>query len=123
MSQVGEQTLRQVRWAAVLLERSVGGRPLWSVTEEDLKALGQWFDRLPITCGKAPWHRKPETTLEAICQDAEDKIETEEYEADVIGMQVGTTNMHFQKLDQIHQFTARRRSSNCASEGLSACLT
>jgi integrase len=102
--QVGEQTLRQIRWAAVLLERSMASRPLWTLTFEDLKLLDQWFDRLPITCGKAPWHRSPETTLEAICRDAEEKIEAGEYEADFIGLLSGTTNKHFRKLAQVHAF-------------------
>ena len=102
--QVGEQTLRQIRWAAVLLERSMKARPLWTLTFEDLKILDQWFDRLPITCGKAPWHRSPETTLEAICRDAEEKIEAGDYEADVLGLLSGTTNKHFRKLAQVHAF-------------------
>ncbi|WP_158274625.1 tyrosine-type recombinase/integrase [Sphingosinicella humi] len=102
--QVGEQTLRQIRWAAALLERSMDGRPLWSLTFGDLKVLDQWFDRLPVTCGKAPWHRSPETTLKEICRDAEEKIELGDYEADAIGLLSGTTNKHFRKLAQIHSF-------------------
>jgi integrase len=102
--QVGEQTLRQIRWAAVLLERSMGGRPLWTLTFDDLKVLDAWFDRLPITCGKAPWHRSPETTLEAIRRDAEEKVEEGEYQADVFGLLSGTTNKHFRKLAQVHNF-------------------
>lgn len=102
--QVGEQTLRQIRWAAVLLERSMGGRPLWTLTFDDLKTLDAWFDRLPITCGKAPWHRNPETTLEAIRRDAEEKVEEGEYQADVFGLLSGTTNKHFRKLAQVHNF-------------------
>lgn len=102
--QVGEQTLRQIRWAATLLERSMGGRPLWTLTFEDLKVLDQWFDRLPISCGKAPWHREPETTLDEICRDADEKIEAGEYEADMVGLLSATTNKHFRKLAQIHEF-------------------
>lgn len=102
--QVGEQTLRQIRWAATLLERSMGGRPLWTLTFEDLKTLDQWFDRLPISCGKAPWHREAETTLDEICRDAEEKIEAGECEADMLGLLSATTNKHFRKLAQIHEF-------------------
>lgn len=102
--QVGEQTHRQIRWAAALLERSMGGRPLWTLTFEDLTILDQWFDKLPTTCGKAPWHRAPETTLDDICRDAEQKIEGGEYEADVLGLLSGTTNKHFRKLAQVHSF-------------------
>jgi integrase len=101
---VGEQTLRQIRWAALLLERSMGGRPLWTLNADDLKVLDAWFDKLPTTIGRAPWHRRPETTLEAICQDAADRVEAGDYEADVIGLDVGTTNKHFRKLAQTHEF-------------------
>jgi len=104
VAQVGEQTLRQIRWAAVLLERSMGGRPFWTTTQDDLKTLDQWFERLPATLGRAEWHREPNTTLESICRDAEDRIEEGKYEADVIGLQVGTTNKHYRKLGQIHEF-------------------
>lgn len=104
ISQVGEQTLRQIRWAATLLEKSMGGRPLWTTTQDDQKTLDEWFERLPTTYGRAPWHRKPETTLAEICRDAEERIDEGEYEADVIGLQVGTTNKHFRKLGQIHEF-------------------
>ncbi|HLV07290.1 MAG TPA: hypothetical protein VKY80_06425, partial [Croceibacterium sp.] len=104
IAQVGEQTLRQIRWAATLLEKSTGGRPLWTITQEDLKSLDKWFDRLPITFGKAPWHRKPETTLEDVCLDAAERIEEGEYDADAVGLEVGTTNKHYRKLAQIHDF-------------------
>ena len=102
--QVGEQTLRQIRWAAALLQKSMDGRPFWTTTQEDLKTLDQWFELLPTTCGKAPWHRWPETTLEEISRDAEEQVEAGAYEADVIGLHVGTTNKHFRKLGQIHEF-------------------
>lgn len=104
VAQVGEQTLRQIRWAATLLEKSTNGRPMWALTHDELKTLDMWFDKLPLTCGKAPWHRKPETTLDAICLDAEDRIEDGTYQADVIGLDVGTTNKHFRKLGQIYKF-------------------
>jgi integrase len=108
VAQVGEQTLRQIRWAAVLLEKSMGARPFWTTTEEDLKTLDRWFDRLPTNFGKAPWHRAPETTLEEVCDNAEERIEEGDQEADVIGLQVGTTNKHYRKLGQIHQFMRKQ---------------
>ncbi len=108
---VDEQTLRQIRWAASLLERSMAGRPLWTLRDDDLKTLDQWFDRLPVTTGKAPWHRDPATTLESICLDAQDKIEEGAYEADAIGLHVGTTNKHFRKLSQVYEFM-RERTGN-----------
>lgn len=72
-TQVGEQTLRQIRWAAVLLPKSMnsagsvaGIRPFWTCTYEDIVKLDSWFGQLPITCGKSPRDREPETTLQAI---------------------------------------------------------
>lgn len=103
-AQVDEHTIRQIRWAATLLDKSMGGRPLWTASYEDLKELDRWFDRLPTTCGKSPWHRDADTTLEAICMDAVQKVDEGSYEADQIGLSVGTTNKHYRKLAQIHAF-------------------
>jgi integrase len=103
-STVGEQTLRQIRWAAVLIERSMGGRPFHTLCNDDLRVLDEWFERLPVQCGKAPWHREVDTTLEAICADAEEKVEDGEYEADDIGLQVATTNKHFRKIRQTYDY-------------------
>lgn len=103
-STVGEQTLRQIRWAAVLIERSMAGRPFHTLCNEDLRVLDEWFERLPVQCGKAPWHREPDTTLEAICADAEEKVEEGEYEAGDIGLQVATTNKHFRKIRQTYDY-------------------
>lgn len=103
-AQIDEHTVRQIRWAATLLEKSMGGRPFWTTSYEDLKELDRWFDRLPTTCGKSPWHRDVDTTLEAICADAVQKVDDGGYEADQIGLSVGTTNKHYRKLAQIHEF-------------------
>lgn len=109
--QVGEQTLRQIRWAATLLQRSMnpdgpaaGIRPIWTCTFEDIVILDGWFDRLPVTCGKSPWDREPETTLQAICDRALDRIDEGELEANGIGLNGVTTNKHLRKLKQIHEF-------------------
>ncbi len=69
-----------------------------------MKTLDEWFENLPVTCGKAPWHREPQTTLFEICRDAEERIEKGECEADIIGLQTGTTNKHFRKLGQMHDY-------------------
>lgn len=103
-AQVSEQTLRQIRWAATLLERSMQGRPFWSLTFDDLVALDKWFDRLPVTTSKAPWHRCADTALQAICDDAVERVEAGEYEADAIGLGATTTNKHFRKLAKVHAF-------------------
>jgi hypothetical protein len=108
-TQVGEQTLRQIRWAAVLLQKSMnpdglsaGIRPFWTCTYDDIVTLDRWFDQLPVTCGKSPWDRKPETSLQAICERALDRIDAGELEADAIGLDGVTTNKHLRKLKQIY---------------------
>lgn len=110
-AQVGEQTLRQIRWAAVLLERSMNPdrgsseiRPFWTCTFQDLVMLDGWFDKLPVTCGKSPRDRDPTVTLQAICDRAIDRIEAGEIGADALGLDGITTNKHMRKLKQIYDF-------------------
>ena len=108
-TQVGEQTLRQIRWAAVLLQKSMnqegcgdGVRPFHTCTYEDIVTLDGWFDRLPVTCGKSPWDRDPATGLQAICDRAVDRIDRGELEADAIGLDGVTTNKHLRKIKQMY---------------------
>lgn len=55
---VGEQTLRQIRWAAALLQKSLPpGTPFWRVTKADILKLDAYFDRLSTRYGKAPADR------------------------------------------------------------------
>lgn len=117
-TQVGDQTLRQIRWAAFLLEKSMnpdgpaaGIRPFWTCTYEDIVTLDGWFDRLPVTCGKSPWDRDPETTLRAICDHAVDRIDDGDLHANDIGLHGGTTNKHLRKLKQIHDFAREQADS------------
>ena len=103
--QTGEQTLRQIRWAALLLEKSLApGTPYWRVTFEDVKTFDAWLDRLPVTCGKSPWDRAPATTLAQIVSKAEEKIEKGEIAGDEIGLTPLTSNKHYRKLAQAHGF-------------------
>jgi integrase len=114
-AQVGEQTLRQIRWAAVLLQKSMnpegpaaGIRPFWTCTFEDIVTLDGWFDRLPVTCGKSPRDREPDTSLQAICDRALDRIDAGELQADAIGLDGITTNKHLRKLKQIHDLAREK---------------
>lgn len=107
--QTGEQTLRQIRWAALLLEKSLPAEtPFWRVTFEDVKRFDTWLDRLPVTCGKSPWDRATSTTLEAIAAKAEERLEAGEIAADEIGLMTPTGNKHYRKLAQIHAFLRSR---------------
>ncbi|WP_309646344.1 tyrosine-type recombinase/integrase, partial [Phenylobacterium sp.] len=108
-TQVGEQTLRQIRWAAVLLQKSMnpvgptaGIRPFWTCTFDDIVTLDSWFDKLPVTRGKSPRDREPDTTLQEICDRALDRIDEGELGADAIGLDGVTTNKHLRKIKQIY---------------------
>lgn len=109
-AQVGEQTLRQIRWAATLLQKSMnpdgdssGVRPFWTCTFDDIVELDRWFDKLPVTCGKSPFDRQPNTTLQEICDRALARIDAGELEADAIGLDGVTTNKHLRKIKQVYE--------------------
>lgn len=103
--QTGEQTLRQIRWAASLLERSTPvGQPLWKLSTVDLKKLDSWFDNLPISFGKSPEDRRNDVTLSLAHERALAKLEAGEIEADEIGLTIPTCNKHYRKIAQVHAF-------------------
>ena len=103
--QTGEQTLRQIRWAARLLELSTPiGQPLWQLSRDDLTRLDRWFDRLPISFGKSPADRDARATLELAEARALARVEEGELTADEIGLMIPTANKHFRKIAQIHAF-------------------
>lgn len=44
--------MRQIRWAAVLLQKSLPpGTPMWRVTKADIVKLDKWFDQLSVNYG------------------------------------------------------------------------
>ncbi|MAW99181.1 MAG: hypothetical protein CMN72_05925 [Sphingomonas sp.] len=103
--QTGEQTLRQIRWAAELLERSLPpGRPLSVVGPDDLKTLDKWFDKLPITFGKSPADRASSMTLQRASERAIERVEAGDLTAADIGLTIPTCNKHYRKIAQIHKF-------------------
>lgn len=106
LNQVGEQTTRQLKWAAKLLDKSMG-RPFWTRTREDVVVLDGWFDRLPTMTGKSPRHREDSCTLEMIEAEAHQRIEEGEISADDIGFTTANTNKHYRFLSQIDKFAAK----------------
>jgi hypothetical protein len=102
---VGEHTLRQILWAATLLEKSLPlNTPMYRVNEADMVALDRFFENLPINFGKAPKDRDLGVTLQLAIAEAADEVESGLLEAGAIGLSIGTTNKHFGKLAQIHKF-------------------
>lgn len=106
VNQVGEQTTRQLKWAAKLLDKSMG-RPFCTRTREDVVELDRWFDRLPTMTGKSPRHREDACTLEMIEAEALERIEEGELSADDIGFTTANTNKHYRFLSQIDKFAAK----------------
>ncbi|MEG3163988.1 hypothetical protein U1701_05215 [Sphingomonas sp. PB2P19] len=102
---VGEQTLRQIRWAATLLEKSLPpGTPFWMVTKKETIDLDRWFDQLPVHFGRSIHDRDSAMTLEAAAADAAERIVAGDLAPEDVGLSTGTANKHFNKLGQIHKF-------------------
>lgn len=106
VNQVGEQSIRQLKWAAKLFDKSMG-RPFYTRTREDVIELDRWFDRLPTTTGKSPRHREDDCTLEMIEAEALAQIKAGELSDDDIGFTTANTNKHFRFLSQIDKFAAK----------------
>lgn len=106
VNQVGEQTVRQLKWAAKLLDKSMG-RPFWTRTRDDVVELDKWFDRLPTMTGKSPRHREDSCTLEMIEAEALERIDDGDISADDIGFTTANTNKHYRFLSQIDKFAAK----------------
>jgi integrase len=103
--QVGEQTLRQIRWASMLLEKSLPpGTPLWKVTEDDIKQLDIYFDQIPTSFGKSPSDRASTSTLADAAAKAADAVADGNLSAEDVGLSTGTSNKHFNKLGQVYAF-------------------
>lgn len=106
VNQVGEQTVRQLKWAAKLLDKSMG-RPFWTRTREDVVELDKWFDNLPTMTGKSPRHREDSCTLEMIRAEALERIEAGDLSAEDIGFTTANTNKHYRFLSQIDKFMTK----------------
>lgn len=101
---VGDSTIRDLYWAALLLEKTIpAGLPFSKVTYEHYVELDGWFDRLPVTIGKSPSDKDPETTLQLIADRAVDRIVAGEMEADQIGLITNTTNKHWHNIKRMQK--------------------
>ncbi len=100
---VQELTLRDVRWVALLLEKSLpAGTPYAQVNAKNVENLDAWFDRIPVTIGKSPWDKRPTTTFEMIEDRAMDRIDKGELETGQIGLSSNTSNKHWQNFARMH---------------------
>lgn len=107
--QTGEQTLRQIRWAAKLFQCTLPeGKPMWKVSADDLKNFDKWLDRLPVTFGKSSKDRIGSIDLEIVEQRALERVEDGELQPDQIGLTVPTANKHYRKIAQVHAFLRKK---------------
>lgn len=101
---VGDSTIRDLKWAALLLEKTIPpGLPFSKVTYEHYVELDSWFDRLPVSIGKSPSDKDPEVTLKMIEDRAIERLDAGEIEADQIGLTSNTTNKHWHNIRRMQK--------------------
>ncbi len=106
---VQDSTLRDIRWIALLVEKSLPpGMPFANVTPDDVKSLDGWFGRLPVTIGKSPKDRDPSTTFEMIEECALARLDEGVLDPDQIGLSVNTSNKHWQNFARLHEYLRSR---------------
>jgi len=98
----GEQTLRQIRCAARMLQQSVPvGTPFSLITEEQVKSFDAFLDRLPLSFGKSPKDHSLETRLMDVCARADAAVAEGELDLERVGLELPTTNKHFRYLQRL----------------------
>ncbi|WP_397505750.1 hypothetical protein [Qipengyuania sp. R86523] len=103
--QTHEHTLRQIRWAATLLQKSLPtGTPLCSITQDDLKTFDCHLEHISVHYGKSPADRRITDTLEDAAARAANKVNSGNVGAEFIGLHLRTSNRHFERLKQIYNF-------------------
>ena len=102
--QTDEHTLRQIKWAAILLQKSLpAGTPLCRISQADLENLDRYFEKISVHYGKSPVDRKLDDTLEGAAARAADKVENGSLSPEFIGLSLRTSNRHFERLKQIYE--------------------
>lgn len=103
--QTDEQTERQIRWAATLLQKSLPtGRPLCLITQDDLKTFDCHLEHISVHYGKSPADREITDTLDDAAARAAKKLELGTLDEESIGLHLRTSNRHFERLKQLYEF-------------------
>jgi len=103
--QTNENTIRQIRWAAKLLQKSLpAGTPLCSITQDDLKTFDCHLENISVYYGRSPVDGKITDTLNAAVARAASKVDSGVLGAEFIGLHLRTSNRHFERLKQIYNF-------------------
>jgi integrase len=95
----GHSQRRQFRAAAFLFGKSNGGKPLAATTQDDLNEFYDRLNRLPSAHHKSPRHEP--MSLEAICEEAAQRLADDAEVNVTIGLDVGTINRHFANLKRL----------------------
>lgn len=95
----GHSQRRQFRAAAFLFGKSNGRKPLAATTQDDLNEFYDRLNRLPSSHHKSPRHEP--MSLEAICEEAAQRLADGAEANMTIGLDVGTINRHFANLKRL----------------------
>lgn len=95
----GHSQRRQFRAAAFLFGKSNGGKALAAATQDDLNDFYDRLNRLPSSHHKSPRHEP--MSLEAICEEAAQRLADDAEVNVTIGLDVGTINRHFANLKRL----------------------
>jgi len=101
-STTGEQTSRQIRCAARLVQQSVpAGTPFSLISGEQVKEFDSFLDRLPLSFGKSPKDHSFETTLLSVCERSDAAVANGKLDIERVGLEIPTTNKHFRYLQRL----------------------
>ena len=98
----GEQTPRQIRCAARLIQQGVpAGTPFSLINGAQVKEFDSFLDRLLLSFGKSPKDHSLETTLLSVCERADAAVADGELTLEGVGLETPTTNKHFRYLQRL----------------------
>ena len=98
-----DKTREQFKLPALLLEQVMKGRPLATVTHDDLVELHECFMRLHGPSFRKSEHQRRMTILE-IADQTDQLVRKGEISPDDIGLGIGTTNRHWGFLKQLTEW-------------------
>lgn len=102
------KTREQFKLPALLLEQTMGGRPLATVTDGDLVRLDGCFNALHGQSFRKS-ERQRAMTIQAIVEETAARVRKGEIAENEIGLGIGTTNRHWGFLRQLTTWFARHQ--------------
>ena len=94
--------MRSYRDELVHLEAVWKMPPEWAAVGDCDGDLDAWFDLVPVTIGKSPRDRNPETTFQQIVDTAAERVAKGDLSAGDICLSPNTTNKHWHNLARLH---------------------